>query len=115
MLKEILNKFLIINGVKAAVVVEENGEIIQSIKSGIVIDKNLAHVISTLMLDSKATTRQYSNTDLTTVFVEYADNFLILGPLTEEFYLIIIAKNSANIGQITYEMKKNQDAIKSLL
>jgi predicted regulator of Ras-like GTPase activity (Roadblock/LC7/MglB family) len=33
----------------------------------------------------------------------------------KEFYLVIIAKNTANIGQITYEMKKNQDAIVSLL
>jgi predicted regulator of Ras-like GTPase activity (Roadblock/LC7/MglB family) len=49
------------------------------------------------------------------VFVEYSENFLILGPLAEEFYLIIIARNTANIGQITYEMKKNQDAIVSFL
>jgi predicted regulator of Ras-like GTPase activity (Roadblock/LC7/MglB family) len=49
------------------------------------------------------------------VFVEYAENFLILGPITEEFFLVIIAKNSANIGQITYEMKKNQDAIVTFL
>ena len=49
------------------------------------------------------------------VFVEYAENFLILGPIAEEFFLVIIAQNSANIGQITYEMKKNQDAIVSFL
>ena len=33
----------------------------------------------------------------------------------EEFYLLIIARTTANMGQITYEMKKNQDAIVSLL
>jgi len=115
MLKEILNKFLIINGVQAAVVIEENGEIIESIKSGIVIDKKLGSVISTLMLDSKATAIHFGNADLSMVFVEYTNNFLILGPLAEEFYLVIIAKNSSNIGQITYEMKKNQDAIVSFL
>jgi len=115
MLKEILNKFLIIKGVMAAVVVEENGEIIESIKSGIVIDKNVSEVISTVMLDSKATATHFGNAALTMVFVEYSENFLILGPLAEEFYLIIIANNSVNIGQITYEMKKNQDAIVSCL
>lgn len=115
MLKEILNKFLIISGVQAAVVIEENGEIIESIKSGIVIDKELASILSTVMLDSKATAARFGNADLSMVFVEYSENFLILGPLAEEFYLIIIAKNSANIGQITYEMKKNQDAIVSFL
>jgi predicted regulator of Ras-like GTPase activity (Roadblock/LC7/MglB family) len=115
MLKEILNKFLIINGVQAAVVIMENGEIIESIKSGIVIDKTLAGVISTVMLDSKTTAAHFGNAALSMVFVEYSDTFLILGPLAEEFFLVIIAKNSANIGQITYEMKKNQDAIVSLL
>jgi predicted regulator of Ras-like GTPase activity (Roadblock/LC7/MglB family) len=115
MLKEILNKFLIIKGVQAAVVIEENGEIIESIKSGIVIDANLGNIISTVMLDSKDTAVQFGNATLSMVFVEYSESFLILGPLAEEFFLVIIAKNSANIGQITYEMKKNQDAIVSFL
>jgi predicted regulator of Ras-like GTPase activity (Roadblock/LC7/MglB family) len=115
MLKEILNKFLIINGVQAAVVIEENGEIIESIKSGIVIDKNLGEVISTVMRDAKTTAVHFGNADLSMVFLEYSENFLILGPLAEEFYLVIIAKNSTNIGQVTYEMKKNQDAIVSFL
>lgn len=111
MLTEILNKFLIIKDVQAAVVIEENGEIIENIKSGIVIDRNMADVISTVMLDSKETAMQFGNATLSMVFVEYSENFLILGPLAEEFFLVIIAKNSANIGQITYEMKKNQEAI----
>jgi len=115
MLKEILNKFLIIKDVQAAVVIEENGEIIESMKSGIVIDKTLASVISTVMLDSKDTAVHFGNATLSMVFLEYSENFLILGPIAEEFFLIIIAKNSANIGQITYEMKKNQEAIVSYL
>ena len=115
MLKEILNKFLIIKGVQVAAVIEENGEIIESIKSGIVLDKNLNEVISTVMIDSRSTAASFGNGALSMVFVEYSDNFLILGPLEDEFFLIIIAKNSANIGQITYEMKKNHDVIVSSL
>lgn len=116
MLKQTLTKFLVINGVQAAIVVEENGEIIESIKSGIIIDKNhLTSIISTLMLDSKATALHFGNAPLSMVFVEYSDNFIILGPMAEEFYLVIIAKNTANIGQITYEMKKNQEEIVSEL
>jgi predicted regulator of Ras-like GTPase activity (Roadblock/LC7/MglB family) len=115
MLKEILSKFLIIKGVQAAIVIEENGEIIESMKSGIVIDKILAEVISTVMLDAKDTAIHFGNATLSMVFVEYTENFLIIGPIAEEFYLVIIAQNTANIGQITYEMKKNQDAIVSFL
>jgi len=115
MLKEILNKFLIIKDVQAAVVIEENGEIIECIKSGIAMDNNIGKVISTVMLDSRSMATSFANAPLSMVFVEYSDNFLILGPLEDEFFLIIIAKNSANIGQITYEMKKNHDVIVSSL
>jgi predicted regulator of Ras-like GTPase activity (Roadblock/LC7/MglB family) len=116
MLKQILNKFLVLDGVQAAIVIQENGEVIESIKSGIVIaKKSLDAVLSTIMLDSKATASRFGNAPLSMVFVEFSDNFLILGPIAEEFFLIIIAKNTANIGQITYEMKKNQAAIVSEL
>ena len=116
MLKQTLNKFLVIPGVQAAIVVEENGEIIESIKSGIMIDKkNFDSIITTVMLDSKATALRFGNAPLSMVFVEFSDNFIILGPIAEEFFLIIIAKNTANIGQITYEMKKNQEDIVSEL
>jgi len=111
MLKETLNRFLIIKGVQAAIVVQENGEIIESMKSGIAIDPDLQKVIATIMLDSKMTAEHFGDASLSMVFVEYTESFLILGPLIEEFFLVIIAKNTANIGQITYEMKKNQDTI----
>jgi predicted regulator of Ras-like GTPase activity (Roadblock/LC7/MglB family) len=115
MLKQILNKFLILNDVQAAIVIQENGEIIQSMKSGIMIKEELREVMATIMLDSKKIAAQFGNASLSMVFVEFSDHFLILGPVMEEFYLVVIAKNTANIGQITYEMKKNQDALVSLL
>lgn len=115
MLKEILNKFLVLNDVQAAILIQENGEIIESMKSGITIDEDLRYVLSTLMLDSKKTAAEFGDAPFSTVVVEFSEHFLILGPVMEEFYLVIIAKITANIGQITYEMKKNQDAIVSLL
>ncbi len=115
MLKEILNKFLILSGVQAAIVIQENGEIIESMKSGLKIDDKLQAAISTLMLDSKTTAARFGNAPLSMLFVEYQDYFLIIGPVLDEFYLLVIAKSTANIGQITYEMKKNQEAIVSFL
>jgi predicted regulator of Ras-like GTPase activity (Roadblock/LC7/MglB family) len=115
MLKQILNKFLILNDVQAAIVIQEKGVIIECIKSGIVMNEEIQDVITTIMLDSKKTAEQFGYASLSMVFVEFSDYFLILGPVMKEFYLVIIAKNTANIGQITYEMKKNQDAIVSLL
>ena len=115
MLKEILNRFLILNGVQAAVLIQENGEIIESMKSGLDMNEDLRYALSELMRDSLNITNEPGNPALSMVVAEFSDNFLILGPVMEEFYLIIIARSTANIGQITYEMKKNQDAIVSLL
>jgi predicted regulator of Ras-like GTPase activity (Roadblock/LC7/MglB family) len=115
MLKETLNRFLILNGVQAAVVIQENGEIIESMKSAITINKDVQAALSIIMLDSKVTAAQFGDASLSTVFIEFSDYMVILGPLIEEFFLVIIAKSTANIGQITYEMKKNQDAIVSQL
>ncbi len=115
MLKQILSRFLILNDVQAAILIQENREIIQSMKSGIIMNEDIRQAMATIMLDSKKTAAQFGNTGLSMVFVEFSDYLLILGPVMEEFYLVIIAKNTANIGQITYEMKKNQDAIVSLI
>ena len=75
MLKQILNKFLILNDVQAAIVIQENGEIIQSMKSGIVIKEELQDVIATIMLDSKKTAAQFGNASLSMVFVEFSESF----------------------------------------
>ncbi len=115
MLKQLLNKFLILNDVQAAIIIQENGEIIQSVKSGIVITEEIQLALSTIMRDSKKTAAQFADAPFSMVFVEFSDYFLILGPVMEEFYLLIVAKQTANIGQITYERKKNQDAIGSLV
>jgi predicted regulator of Ras-like GTPase activity (Roadblock/LC7/MglB family) len=84
MLKQILNKFLILNDVQAAIVIQENGEIIQSMKSGIMIKEDLQEVMATIMLDSKKTAAQFGNASLSMVFVEFSGHFLILGPIMEE-------------------------------
>lgn len=115
MLEQILTKFLILNDVQAAIVIQANGEIIQSMKSGLEIDENLQQVISGVILDSIKMTTLLDNTPLSMLFVEFSDHLLILGPVREDYYLAILAKNTANLGQITYEMKKNQNAIMSLV
>ena len=114
MLKETLNKFLIINDVQAAIVIEVNGEIIESIKSGISMNRTFNRC-SPPSCSIPGPRQHFGDAALSMVFVEFSDYFLILGPLMDEFFLAIIAKSTANIGQITYEMKKNQDVIVSLL
>jgi len=115
MLKKILNKFLILHDVRGVIVIREDGGIVESIKSGMEYDEGFMAAVSTLMVGSKATADTFGNAPPFMVFMEFPDNFLLLAPLREAFYLLVIAQNTANIGQINQEMKKNKEDLVALL
>ncbi len=115
MLKETLNKFLILHNVRGVIVIRDNGGIIESIKSGIEFDDNFTTAVSNLMVGSKVTAENFGNSPVFMVFMEFSEYFLLLMPLKEKFFLLVIAQNTANIGQINQEMKKNKEDIVALL
>jgi len=115
MLKKILNKFLILHDVRGVIVVREDGGIVESIKSGMEYDDAFMAAVSTLVVGSKATADTFENSPAFMVFMEFPDYFLLLAPLNKEFFLLVIAQNTANIGQINQEVKKNKEDLVALL
>jgi predicted regulator of Ras-like GTPase activity (Roadblock/LC7/MglB family) len=115
MLKKILNKFLILHDVRGVIVIREDGGIVESIKSGMDYDDAFNTAVSTLMVGSKATVDNFVDTPAFMVFMEFPEYFLLLAPLKKEFFLLVIAQNTANIGQINQEMKKNKEDLVALL
>lgn len=115
MLKETLGKFLILHGVLAALVVQENGEIIESMQSGFTLDDTTGRIISALARDADSYIPRKEKTPIPMVFIEFSGCFVIMGPLIEEFYLVVIAKNTANIALITLDMKNYRNALVSQL
>jgi predicted regulator of Ras-like GTPase activity (Roadblock/LC7/MglB family) len=115
MLKKILNKFLILHDVRGVIVVREEGSIVESIKSGMEYNDAFMAAVSALMTGSKATADNFGNAPPFMVFMEFPDYFLLLAPLKGEFFLLVIAQNTANIGQINQEMKKNKEDLVALL
>jgi predicted regulator of Ras-like GTPase activity (Roadblock/LC7/MglB family) len=109
--KEILNKFLIINGVTAALVIGKKGDIIASVKSGLSSPDAIAAAMSFVMAESHTAARRIGEGELQTVVIEFTDYVLIAGSLTDETFLTIVAKTNANIGQISLEMKKYRNQI----
>ncbi len=71
--------------------------------------------VSTLMVGSKATAESFGNSPVFQVFMEFSEYFLLLMPLKEGVYFLVIAKNTANIGQINQEMKKNKEDLVAFL
>ena len=88
-LKKILNKILILHDVRGVILIKDNGEIIESVKSGLECDDNFITALSTLMADSKATADNFGNSPIIMVFMEFSDYFILISPLREEFFLLI--------------------------
>jgi predicted regulator of Ras-like GTPase activity (Roadblock/LC7/MglB family) len=115
MLREILNKFNNLQGVRGVIVLRGDGGIVERLKSGMEYDTALMAAVSNFMVGSKATVETFGNAPAFMAFIEFSEYFLLLVPLNEDFFLLVIAQNTANIAQINQEIKKNKESLVSLL
>lgn len=115
MLREILNKFNNLQGVRGVIVLRGDGGIVERLKSGMEYDTRFMAAVSNFMVGSKATVETYGNTPAFIAFMEFSEYFLLLVPLNEDFFLLVIAQNTANIAQINQAIKKNKETLLSLL
>jgi len=115
MLREILNKFLSLHDVRGVILLKGDGGIVESMKSGMEYDTPFMAAVSSLMVGSKATVDTFGSAPAFMVFIEFLEYFLLLAPLNEEFFLLVIAQNTANIGQINQEIKKNKENLVTFL
>ena len=115
LLREILNKLNNLLGVRGVIVLREDGSIVERLKSGLEYDTPFMAAVSSFMVGSKATVETYGTTPDFMAFIEFLEYFLLLVPLNEDFFLLVIAQNTANIAQINREIKKNKETLVSLL
>jgi predicted regulator of Ras-like GTPase activity (Roadblock/LC7/MglB family) len=115
MLREILNKFNNLQGVRGVIVLRGDGGIVERLKSGMEYDTALMAAVSSFVVGSKATVETFGNAPAFMAFIEFSEYFLLLVPLNKDFFLLVIAQNTANIAQINQEIKKNKKTLVSLL
>jgi predicted regulator of Ras-like GTPase activity (Roadblock/LC7/MglB family) len=114
-LREILNKFNNLQEVRGVIVLRGDGGIVERLKSGMEYDTPFMAAVSNFMVGSKATVETFGTTPDFMAFMEFSEYFLLLVPLNEDFFLLVIAQNTANIAQINQEIKKNKESLVSLL
>jgi predicted regulator of Ras-like GTPase activity (Roadblock/LC7/MglB family) len=114
-LREILNKFNNLQGVRGVIVLRGDGGIVERLKSGMEYDTPFMAAVSNFMVGTKATVETFGTTPAFMVFLEFSEYFFLLVPLNEDFFLLVIAQNTANIAQINQEIKKNKESLVSLL
>jgi predicted regulator of Ras-like GTPase activity (Roadblock/LC7/MglB family) len=111
MFEDILNKFIILDGVSSVTIIRDNGEVVESQKTGDFDDSQLAAVISFVLEESKATALKLGKEPLSMVFIEFRDHILLSAPIKDRLFIVLIAKPSANIAQINMEIKKNREKL----
>jgi predicted regulator of Ras-like GTPase activity (Roadblock/LC7/MglB family) len=115
LLREILNKINNLPGVRGVIVLTGDGGIVERLKSGMEYDTPFMAAVSNFMVGSKATVETFGTTPAFMAFLEFSEYFLLLLPLNEDFFLLVIAQNTANIALINQEIKKNKATLVSLL
>lgn len=111
MLEHILGKFLVLKGVSAVTLIHRDGEVIDS-EETFPLNKNAVGAVVSFVLAESATLAQGLEKDnFSMVIVEFDNLMLISGPLTDDIFIVIITGAHANIGQISYELRKIKDEI----
>ncbi len=110
MLRDILHKFIVIDGVISVHVIRDDGEVVEGLTTREIDEVQLAAVIAFVMAESKAMALKLSNDPLSMVYLEFRDYLLLLSPLKDQLFIVVIVKPTANIALITTELKKNRDS-----
>jgi hypothetical protein len=115
MLKPLLEEFLKVEGVSAAVVVGRDGFVIESAVSGKVDIEALGAMASTGLGTSEAMGSTLGKGELLQMLVELEKGPIILSPLSSDELIAIVADTTSNVGRIRYELKKNKERIVAAL
>ncbi len=115
MVKPVLSKFLSLEGVLSACVVENDGTVLERVGQGAPDIEDLGRRVHQGMLASQAMAAELEGDDLTMIFVELEQGTILATTLNNDHILAIITKNNTNIGRIRYELKKNRDTITAAL
>ncbi len=115
MLKTLLEEFLRVEGISAAVVVGRDGFVIESAVAAKVDIEALGAMASTGLGTSEAMGSTLEKGELSQMIVELEKGPILLSPLSPDELIAIVADTSANIGRIRYELKKNKQRIVAAL
>lgn len=114
MFEEVLNKFIILDGISSVTIIRDNGEVIESQKTGNFDDGKLAAVISFVIEESKSMASKLGKEPLSMVFIEFRDHIILSAPLKDHIFIVLIAKPTANIAKINLELKKIRERLSTI-
>jgi predicted regulator of Ras-like GTPase activity (Roadblock/LC7/MglB family) len=115
-LKSLINDFVKVDGINAAVVVGRDGFVIEGISNDGKLDvEAVGAVISTGLGSSEMIGRELSVGTLTQSMIEYDGGVLVMGTLGKDSLLCLVCQPGANLGNVRLQMKKRSPELASAL
>jgi predicted regulator of Ras-like GTPase activity (Roadblock/LC7/MglB family) len=111
----ILAEFTAIDGVRLACLVGRNGFLLASQPEG---NKSCKEAVSAIAASGLASTEsmgeELARTSLQTGLFEYQDGVMILSPVGEDNFLMLVAEDGANLGWLRLVIRKNTSRIEKI-
>ena len=110
-----LKRLFALEGVRMVLIIDPEGSVSEGMGAENIEGDQLAAVASFVMAESHAMATRLGDEQISMVFVEFRDMALLSIPLSGGNFLLLITLPSANVGQISYELKKNPEIAGSLV
>lgn len=111
-LKDVLTEFTNIPGVNTACLVGRDGFLLDSIAISGIDTEMIGAIASSGFGASESMGNQLGKGSMSMSMIEYDDGPVMLSPIGEEAFLVIVAEKEANLGMIRLKIKKHSREIK---
>lgn len=108
MLEDVLDEFLTINGVSAAVIVGKDGVVIESAAAGPLNVDAIGSMVSTCLGSSEVIGGTLALGELHDMTVELEKGPIYLAPITTNEIIAVIADTVGTVGHVRSELEKNR-------
>ncbi len=106
-LKQQLNDFLKVDGIRSAVIVGRDGFVIEGVSNDANLDiEAIGAILSTGLGTSEVMGKELSVGRLNQSMVEYEKGVLVMGTLGPDALLCVVCAHGANLGNVRLQVKK---------
>ena len=111
-MKKLLSELLRVDGANAVAVVGRDGFVIEGLTGGAQLDiEAVGAVISTGIGSAEVMGESLQVGEMTLAMVEYKQGVIVMGLITRDAILAIVADHKSNLGNIRYQLKQRSPEI----
>jgi predicted regulator of Ras-like GTPase activity (Roadblock/LC7/MglB family) len=102
-------------GVDAAIVLGRDGLLIDSSAESTVDADSIAALVPSIVAAAEELGRQSNRGSVTTAVLEYPEGIAIVSSLSAEAMLLVLARPSAQVGRLLFELRRHRENIAALV